>query len=172
MQALGGGARASGAGLFVAFATTARYLDRMTQKRSFDLKDFMPYLLNQAADVTSRGFQGYYKSKYGLLRTEWRVIFHLGRYGEMTAKEICDRARTHKTKVSRAVHALEAKRYLSRTQLPHDRRQENLALTPSGKLVYQDLYREAERFDAKMMSAFTPEERAMLRRLLVEIADL
>ena len=72
----------------------------------FDLKDFLPYLLNQAAEEASLGFQVLYKERYGMLRTEWRVLFHLGRYGDMTAKEICDRARTHKTKVSRAVAAL------------------------------------------------------------------
>lgn len=144
----------------------------MPEKPSFDLKDFMPYLLNQAADVSSRGFEGYYKSKYGLLRTEWRVLFHLGRYGAMTATEICNRARTHKTKVSRAVQALEVKRYLSRTQLPNDRRHENLELTPSGTRVFQDLYRAAEQFDTEMMSSFSPQERTVLRRLLTEIADL
>lgn len=144
----------------------------MTKTDPFDLKDFMPYLLNQAADASSRGFEGHYKSRYGMLRTEWRVIFHLGRYGKMTAKEICDRARTHKTKVSRAVHALEAKRYLIRKQLAHDRRHECLELTASGKRVFDDLYIEASRYDGEMMSAFSDDEKAVLRRLLHEIAQL
>lgn len=144
----------------------------MTKSDTFDLKNFMPYLLNQAADASSRGFEGYYKSKYGMLRTEWRVIFHLGRYGKMTAKEICDRARTHKTKVSRAVHALEAKRYLKRKKLPDDRRHECLELTASGKRVFDDLYIEASRYDAEMMSAFSEDEKAVLRRLMLEIVNL
>lgn len=144
----------------------------MTEEKSFDLKDFMPYLLNQAADASSRGFEGYYKAKYGMLRTEWRVVFHLGRYGKMTAKQICDRARTHKTKVSRAVHALEDKRYLSRKQVLGDRRFERLELTASGRRVFDDLYVEAGRFDAQMMSSFSADEEAILRRLLTEIAEL
>jgi ATP-dependent Lon protease len=41
-----------------------------------------------------------------MLRTEWRVLFHLGIYGEMTATDIVNRARIHKTKVSRAVQKL------------------------------------------------------------------
>jgi len=56
----------------------------MSQKDAFDLQDFLPYLLNQAADASSLGFQKYYKDRYGMLRTEWRVLFHLGRYGAMT----------------------------------------------------------------------------------------
>jgi DNA-binding MarR family transcriptional regulator len=144
----------------------------MTEKSTFDLKDFMPYLLNQAADVTSRGFETYYKSKYGILRTEWRVVFHLGRYGKMTAKEICTRARIHKTKVSRAVRSLEANRFLTRKELPDDRRHENLELTSQGKRMFEDLYQEARRFDADMMSEFNEAEQEQIRRFLIKIANL
>ena len=106
----------------------------MPHNESFELLDFLPYLMNQAADALSIEFQGYYKSKYGMLRTEWRVLFHLGCYGEMTAKEICDRARIHKTKASRAIAALENKRFLKRRELPSDRllcRSANRSLWPS-----------------------------------------
>lgn len=138
----------------------------------FDLKDFTPYLLNQAAEASSVGFQKYYKDRYGMLRTEWRVVFHLGRYGPMTAKEICTRARLHKTKVSRAVSALAAKRYLSRAEHQEDRRRETLSLTDAGQSVFRDLYDEAARFDLEMMERFTPEERAVLRKCLAEIAGI
>ena len=142
----------------------------MDQKDDFDLKNFMPYLLNQAADVTSRGFEAAYKTKYGMLRTEWRVLFHLGRYGALTAKDICTRARIHKTKVSRAVQALEDKRYLTRKALENDRRHETLSLTPSGARVFEDLLQEAKRFDADMMAGFTAGEAAQVRTLLRKIA--
>lgn len=144
----------------------------MTKKDTFDLRDFMPYLLNQAADATSREFETAYKTKYGMLRADWRVLFHLGRYGRMTAKEICDRTRMHKTKVSRAVHALEAKGFLLRTQLEDDRCHEMLSLTVGGLAVYDDLQSEARRFDTKMMSDFSDTERAQIRQFLIKIAGL
>jgi len=144
----------------------------MKDNCTFDLEDFMPYLLNQAADASSRGFETYYKSKYNMLRTEWRVVFHPGRYGRMTAKEICERARIHKTKVSRAVHALEEKKLLKRTQSSSDRRHENLEITRSGIRVFQDLSQEAGRYDAEMMGRFTPKEQQQLRNCLIKIAKL
>ena len=144
----------------------------MEENLDFELKDFMPYLLNQAADATSRRFETYYKSKYGMLRTEWRVIFHLGSYGKMTARDICERARIHKTKVSRAVHSLEAKKYLSRKQLEDDRRHESLELTKAGAKVFDDLLAEARRFDGDMMSAFSATERVQMRQFLIKIAGL
>lgn len=144
----------------------------MSTQDGFDLRDFMPYLLNQAADATSREFEVAYKQKYAMLRTEWRVVFHLGRYGTMTAKEICDRARIHKTKVSRAVRALEQKRYLTRSPLPDDRRHEMLALTKPGRRVFDDLLQEARAFDAAMLSGFSDAEKLQMRQFLIKIAKL
>ena len=144
----------------------------MTRFSDFELTDFTPYLLNQAADATSRRFQKSYKSKYGMLRTEWRVLFHLGCYGDMTAKEICTRAGIHKTKISRAVNALSQKRYLTRSELPEDRRHELLSLTKQGKAVFQDLLGEAKRFDAQLAEAFVEQELALFRSVLARLAQL
>ena len=139
---------------------------------TFDLRDFLPYLLAQAADASSLEFQKYYKARYGMLRTEWRVLFHLGRYGAMTAKDICGRARVHKTKVSRAVSALGEKRFLTRKELSQDRRHETLSLTTAGRAAYQDLTIEARRFDAQMMAGFSSADQKVLRRCLIKIAGL
>lgn len=144
----------------------------MTEDARFDLKDFLPYLLNQAAERTSLDFQHCYRDRYGMLRTEWRVVFHLGRYGEITAKEICDRSRLHKTKVSRAVAALEKKRFLVRTQSDDDRRHARLSLTDAGKAAYEDLSLEAQRYDRQMMVGFSKAEQEILRRCLTRIADI
>lgn len=143
----------------------------MTQNTEFDLQDFLPYLLNQAADASSRDFQRYYKDTYGMLRTEWRVVFHLGRYGKMTAKNICDRGGIHKTKVSRAVGALEEKRFLVRSDFPNDRRHEELKLTRVGLVAYADLSREAAQFDGKLVSAISEADQKVLRRCLRQIAS-
>tara|TARA_R110002110_G_scaffold19919_35_gene81638 strand:+ start:1481 stop:1942 length:462 start_codon:yes stop_codon:yes gene_type:complete len=138
----------------------------------FDLQSFLPYLLNIAAEQSSATFQTYYKDRYGMLRTEWRVLFHLGRYGAMTAKDVCDRARLHKTKVSRAVAALQQKRFLTRNTRPDDRRHETLSLTPQGARAYADLATQAQRFDRALMQDFSPQEALLLRSALMRIAKL
>ena len=143
-----------------------------TTKADFDLRDFTPYLLNMAAEETSLDFQKHYKGRHGLLRTEWRVLFHLGRYGAMTARDICDRARLHKTKVSRAVAALEARRYLVRTRDADDRRCEALHLTPAGLAVFRDLREVARGYDAGLLARFTAEERRVLHGCLTRLAGL
>lgn len=144
----------------------------MTQKNDFEILDFIPYLLAQAADALSLEFQHYYKSRFGMLQTEWRVLFHLGSYGDMTARDICDRARIHKTKVSRAVVALEAKRFLTRTELATDKRVAVLSLTRNGKVAFADLQNEARKYDADIRAKLSPKDADFLRSWLAEAAGL
>ncbi|WP_298804970.1 MarR family transcriptional regulator [uncultured Lentibacter sp.] len=144
----------------------------MTKKDDFDLQDFLPYLLNQAAEESSLAFQNIYKDRYGMLRTEWRVLFHLGIYGRMTAKEIGERSKMHKTKISRAVARLEARRFLTRERDEADRRLEYLELTGAGRAAYQELRSVAIDYDATLARAFAPEEVAVLRKLLHHLAKL
>ena len=139
---------------------------------SFDLSRFLPYMLDRAAEASSREFEARYRARYGMRRTEWRVLFHLGLYGPLTAVAICRRAGIHKTKVSRAVAALEAKRFLLREVDASDRRSEILSLSRRGRAVYDDLRGEAERFDARLAEALGPDESEALRQSLSRIAGL
>ena len=138
----------------------------------FQLQYFLPYLLNQAAEASSLEFQQIYKSRYGMLRTEWRVLFHLGLYGQLTASEIGQRARMHKTKISRAVHRLTERRFVTRTRDDGDRRVEHLALTRRGQAAYDDLRAVAQRYNAALMDTLDPAEAAVLRRALLKLSDV
>lgn len=142
----------------------------MTQKHDFDLQNFLPYLLNQAAEESSLAFQRVYKGRYGMLRMEWRVLFHLGIYGQMTAKEIGQRARIHKTKVSRAVSKLEQRRFLTRMRDEADRRVEHLNLTAAGRTAYDDLLVVAQQYDQKLVAQFSTDEVDLIRRMLQRLA--
>lgn len=143
----------------------------MVEKDTFDLQTFLPYLLSQAAEESSLAFQQVYKNKYGMLRTEWRVLFHLGAFGEMTASNIVTRARIHKTKISRAVQKLVEKRFVTRERSDNDRRQELLRLTPAGVAAYRELREVALAYDETLEAKFTKEEVELLRRMLRRLGE-
>ena len=136
-----------------------------------DLSEFLPYLLFQAAELTSRDFQKRYQAQFGMLRTEWRVLFHLGQAGEQTAKQICERASLHKTKVSRAVSALEKKRFVKRETDHNDRRRELLSLTKIGNAALADLSKDAAKYDKGFEEVLGADRKAQLLetlKLLIE----
>ncbi len=142
----------------------------MTNSEDFDLRAFLPYLLNLAAEDASLGFQKVYKDRYGLLRSEWRVLFHLGIFGRLTATEIGTRGKVHKTKVSRAVQRLADRRLVARTRSGHDRRVEWLELTPTGKKAYQDLRNVAQEYEGTLEAKLGAEEMKVLKGMLAKLA--
>ncbi len=140
-------------------------------KTDFDLSGFTPYLLNQAAEAQSVDFSSIYKNRYGMLQTEWRVLFHLGRYGEMSARDISKRASIHKTKVSRAVHSLAEKQFLSRKTSDTDRRIERLVLRPAGQEAFNYLVKAAAQYEQSLDRRLGKEKTALLRSLLQTLAE-
>ena len=138
----------------------------MSDFDTFDLRLFLPYLLNQAAEQSSLSFQDFYKERYGMLRTEWRVMFHLGIFGAMTARDIGMRSNIHKTKISRAVQKLTNKRFISRRRNTDDLRQESLQLTASGRAAYVKLRKKAEQYQTDLSAEFSAEEFALLQNML------
>ena len=116
----------------------------------FKLETFLPYRLNQAAERVSQRFAAQYRTRYGMTRPEWRALAALGAYGRMTATEIGANSSMHKTKVSRAVKALEEKRWLKRREDMSDRRVEHLELTPAGKRIHGEMIALARVYEQEL----------------------
>ena len=78
------------------------------------LETFLPYRLNRISAAVSREFRSVYGPDFDLTVPEWRVLATLGQFEVATAKAIGAHSAMHKTKVSRAVKALEDRRWLRR----------------------------------------------------------
>lgn len=144
----------------------------MRKKADFDLIEFLPYLLNQAAEACSLEFRETYRERYGMSRSEWRVLFHLGRYGTMTANDICTRAKMHKTEISRAVHKLAERQFLVRKTDTDDRRRENLELTAAGNRAFLDLKSAAADYNRKLTQDLSAQEAKVLVGVLQRLSKL
>lgn len=136
---------------------------------TFDLEIFFPFVLNQTAEATGRAFQNSYRSRFNLSRTQWRVLAIVGRYEKLTSRRVCDIANEEKSRVSRAVSALENRGLLSRTLSTTDRRAEELSLTDQGKTVYEAIGKSALDFDKDLRNALGDEGEALLRDLLARL---
>lgn len=123
----------------------------------FELNAFLPYRLNRAAEFVALRFAAQYKARYQLTRPEWRTLAALGSSGRpMTATEVGIHSAMHKTKVSRAVAALEERRWLTRHEHEDDRRVEHLQLTKAGIKAYGELTELAARYQAELNALIGP----------------
>jgi DNA-binding MarR family transcriptional regulator len=136
-----------------------------------DLESFLPYRLNRLADAVSREFAKIYRDRHGLTRPEWRTLATLGQFGTMTATAIGAHSAMHKTKVSRAVSALEKRRWLERTPDAADRRTEHLGLSANGLAAYREMVPLAKAFEDELMRRVRARGREWVWMGLDELED-
>jgi DNA-binding MarR family transcriptional regulator len=130
-----------------------------------ELERFLPYRLNRISTAVSQEFRSVYGPHHDLTIPEWRVLATLGQFDQMGAKAIGAHSSMHKTKVSRAVRALEERRWLKRRESSEDRREEILTLTALGRRVYDDIVPRAIAFEKRLLSALGPEAASLLSAL-------
>jgi len=129
------------------------------------LETFLPYRLNRIAAAISQDFRSVYGPHHDLTIPEWRVLATLGQFEAMSAKAIGQHSAMHKTKVSRAVRALEERRWLRRRPSEEDRREEILTLTVLGQKTYRDIVPKALAFERHILSELGPDGESVLTAL-------
>ncbi|WP_261331720.1 MarR family winged helix-turn-helix transcriptional regulator [Maritalea mobilis] len=132
---------------------------------SFRLDDFLPYRLAVLAGRVSREYADSCRSKYGLSRSEWRVLAHLNEEASVSVREIHRRVDMDKSKVSRAAARLEAAGLVTKTVSQSDRRLVELELTGEGKSIFHALAQQAHAFERELKSRLGPDADAFLAGL-------
>src|SRR5437868_9133079 len=127
------------------------------------LEDFLPHRLNVLSSLVSEALTRVY-GRYQIGIPEWRVLVMLGENEVMTAKAIGARTHMHKTKVSRAVAQLAARKLLMRRANRADLREAFLALTPAGRLIYEELAPSALAFMNGLFEVVAPADRPAFDR--------
>jgi DNA-binding MarR family transcriptional regulator len=117
------------------------------------LESFLPYRLARAAEIVSRQFADLYRQRHGMTRPEWRTLATIGQFEQATATEIGAHSSMHKTKVSRAIRALEQRNWITREADKHDRRIEHIKLTREGRRHYRDLAQLARDYEARLIES-------------------
>ena len=130
-----------------------------------ELENFLPYRLNRIAAAVSQDFRSVYGPHHDLTIPEWRVLATVGQFEAMSAKDIGRHSAMHKTKVSRAVRALEERRWLRRRESEEDRREEILTLTAQGESAYRQIVPKALAFERRLLDQLGPEAEPLLGAL-------
>jgi DNA-binding MarR family transcriptional regulator len=93
-------------------------------------------LLSTAGSIVIRLCEG----GFGITRREWRLIALLAQEDGVLSSQLAERAQLDRARTSRAVTSLVDKKLIRRTPGPSDRREVRLALTDSGRALYEQLF--------------------------------
>jgi DNA-binding MarR family transcriptional regulator len=146
-----------------------RQNERTAAETLHRLNDFLPYKISILASSLNDLFETMLEERHSIGLTDWRVMATLGEYGSMTAKDICDRGRMHKTKVSRAVASLENRRLLMRRTNRDDMREAFLSLTDRGRDIYHDVVPLALSFSSRLTDRLAPGDLLVVERALDQL---
>lgn len=132
------------------------------------LNQFVPYRMVHLAANISVALSKIYRQQFDITMAQWRVLAQLAEQ-QLYAKDIGEITSMDKSKVSRAVKALEIKGYLIRQTDKKDTRAAYLSLTIQGKALYQKIAPKALHWERQLMDVLEHSEHTELMIILEKL---
>lgn len=151
--------------------------DDLGQGERLRLDGYLPYRLSVASNAVSGLIARAYQDRFGLTIPQWRLICVLAEDGQaetgpgggLTQAQVVARTVMDKVTVSRAAQGLVKRQLVSRSDHHADGRSHVLELTAEGRRLYADIAPLALAYEAALIAGLSPDEVALLKRLLVRL---
>ncbi len=130
------------------------------------LERTLSYRLHLLHKLTDQRSQHAYPRETGLSLSDGRCLATIGSFEPVSVKDLAERANLDKGQASRAAQALVEQGLVSKQVSPHDNRAVLLALTPTGRQVWQRTMALIERRNHEMFACLSAAEQATLSELL------
>jgi DNA-binding MarR family transcriptional regulator len=132
------------------------------------LQDHLGYWLRYVSNQVSHAFSLKVAAREVTV-AEWVVLRELYEQDAMVPSALAERLGMTRGAISKLADRLAAKALLTRVPGKTDRRYQDLALTASGRALVPELSDLADRNDAEFFGHLLPEDRATIRRLMMDI---
>jgi DNA-binding MarR family transcriptional regulator len=104
------------------------------------MDDLLLYRMNRAIQVAGSMVIRLCEGRFGITRREWRVLGALVQEPGLLSSQLAERAQLDRSRTSRAITSLVAKKLVRRATGASDRRQARMALTEAGQALYGELF--------------------------------
>jgi DNA-binding MarR family transcriptional regulator len=104
-----------------------------------------------------------------LTRPDFIIMFCLAHCGSLTAQDISNMTGRPKNSLSRAVHRLVARGWITRIAATHDPRQAQLDLSEAGRAALERILPRFTQRETEMLMPLTPAEQQEFDRLLSKL---
>jgi DNA-binding MarR family transcriptional regulator len=144
----------------------------MTQTRLIQPKvmdDLFLYRISRLLATAGAPVVRVCEGEFGITRREWRIVALLAETEGILSSDLAVRAQLDRARTSRAVTGLVAKKLVSRTPRPGDRRAVTLALTAAGRSLFEALFPRAAAINVAALSALDAAEVVVLDKALTTL---
>jgi DNA-binding MarR family transcriptional regulator len=133
------------------------------------LAEFLPYQLSITSNAVSDLIARAYRGRFALKIPEWRVMAVLGEVASATQRELVAATAMDKVTVNRASKALEDRGLIARAPNAADGRSHHLALTDTGRELYEQIVPLALSVEAELETILGPSETKVLEAMLEKL---
>jgi DNA-binding MarR family transcriptional regulator len=133
------------------------------------LAEFLPYQLSITSNAVSDLIARAYRGRFALKVPEWRLMAVLGERASATQRQLCEATAMDKVTVNRASKALENRGLIGRAPNAADGRSHHLALTDTGRELYDQIVPLALSVEAELEKILGSGEAKALERMLAQL---
>ena len=133
------------------------------------LAEFLPYQLSITSNAVSDLIARAYRGRFALKVPEWRLMAVLGERASATQRELCEATAMDKVTVNRASKALEDRALIGRAPNAADGRSHHLALTDTGRELYDQIVPLALSIEAELEKILGSGEAKALENMLAQL---
>ena len=135
------------------------------------LAEFLPYQLSITSNAVSDLIARAYRGRFALKVPEWRLMAVLGERTSGTQRELCEATAMDKVTVNRASKALEDRGLIGRAPNAADGRSHHLALTDTGRELYDQIVPLALTVEAELEKILGSGEAKALEKMLAQLRE-
>lgn len=133
------------------------------------LAEFLPYQLSITSNAVSDLIARAYRGRFALKVPEWRLMAVLGERASATQRQLCEATAMDKVTVNRASKALENRGLIGRAPNAADGRSHHLALTDTGRELYDQIVPLALSIEAELEKILGSGEAKALENMLAQL---
>ncbi len=109
------------------------------------------------------------EGQYGITRREWRLLSLLARHDLVLPSQLADLAQLDRTRTSRALSSLLAKKLIVRIPVHSDRRQAQIRLSEAGQRICTQLLPQVKALNQELLQGLSAQEVDDLDRMLDQL---
>lgn len=133
------------------------------------LDELLNYRLQRLYAASSAPVVRLMEGRWGITHREWRLIALMAAQGVMSPSALAERAHLDRARTSLAIKSLVGKKLVERAPQQGDARRACLALTETGRSLFDEIFPQVAAINAKVMAAIDDLTAQALDRALSQL---